>query len=228
MFSVIFEVGPRPELWDSYLGLARLLKPELERIDGFIDNVRYRSLTRDGWLLSLSGWRDEKALVRWRIQARHHDVQGKGRSQVFRDYHLRVGSITRDTRSPAGSTLTEDRQDVTRAGEATTVTLIDATRPPGRDAGLRPDEIAARFGLRPGAAGLVGWDVLDAVLAPDDVMLLASWRDEPAAEAFEAGAILGEGARLRRVRVVRDYGMFDRREAPQYFPDEAGAVTIHS
>jgi hypothetical protein len=26
-----------------------------------------------------------------------------------------------------------------------------------------------------------------------------------------------EGARLRRVRVVRDYGMSDRREAPQYY-----------
>ena len=25
-------------------------------------------------------------------------------------------------------------------------------------------------------------------------------------------------ARLRRVRVIRDYGMFDRREAPQYYP----------
>jgi hypothetical protein len=30
---------------------------------------------------------------------------------------------------------------------------------------------------------------------------------------------LQDGARLRRVRVVRDYGMFDRREAPQYYPD---------
>jgi hypothetical protein len=26
------------------------------------------------------------------------------------------------------------------------------------------------------------------------------------------------GSRLRHVRVVRDYGMFDRREAPQYYP----------
>jgi hypothetical protein len=32
---------------------------------------------------------------------------------------------------------------------------------------------------------------------------------------------LPDGARLRRVRVVRDYGMFDRREAPQYYPDIA-------
>ena len=41
-----------------------MLRPEIERIDGFIDNIRYRSLTREGWILSLSGWRDEKALVR--------------------------------------------------------------------------------------------------------------------------------------------------------------------
>jgi hypothetical protein len=30
---------------------------------------------------------------------------------------------------------------------------------------------------------------------------------------------LRDGARLRRVRIVRDYGMHDRREAPQYYPD---------
>jgi hypothetical protein len=28
-------------------------------------------------------------------------------------------------------------------------------------------------------------------------------------------------ARLRRIRVIRDYGMFDRREAPQYYPEVA-------
>ena len=39
------------------------------------------------------------------------------------------------------------------------------------------------------------------------------------AEAFENTLLLQDGARLRRVRVVRDYGMYDRREAPQYFPD---------
>jgi hypothetical protein len=36
---------------------------------------------------------------------------------------------------------------------------------------------------------------------------------------------LPDGARLRRVRVVHDYGMFDRREAPQYYPDVEGAIT---
>ena len=94
MFSVLFEVHPDGEQWDTYLGIARMLRPELEKIDGFVDNVRYRSLRREGWLLSLSGWRDEKSLVRWRVQSQHHGAQERGRRQVLLDYHLRVGQIT--------------------------------------------------------------------------------------------------------------------------------------
>jgi hypothetical protein len=60
--------------------------------------------------------------------------------------------------------------------------------------------------------------VFDAVLTPGNIVLLMSWRDQDAAEAFERTVFLAHGARLRRVRVVRDYGMFDRREAPQYYP----------
>ena len=98
MFSVIFEVHPKPEQWDDYLGNAKMLRPELEQVDGFVDNIRYKSLTREGWILSLSGWRDEKSVVRWRTKMRHHMVQEKGRSEILLDYHLRVGQITQDTR----------------------------------------------------------------------------------------------------------------------------------
>jgi hypothetical protein len=77
----------------------------------------------------------------------------------------------------------------------------------------------------PDAPGLVGWDIFDAVLTPGDVILLMSWRDHAAAEAFEAAAGLPDGARLRRIRIVRDYGMFDRREAPQYYPEVARAAS---
>src|SRR5687767_8894049 len=142
MFSVIFEVHPKAERWDDYLGYARMLRPELERIDGFVDNIRYRSLTRPGWLVSLSYWRDEKALVRWRTQAVHHGVQEKGRSEVFRDYHLRVGQITRDTRLSEGQVLAEQRLDETETGAATTVVLIDAHRPAEWVNNASPQEVA--------------------------------------------------------------------------------------
>ena len=64
--------------------------------------------------------------------------------------------------------------------------------------------------------------MFDAILTPGDIILLVSWRDNAAAEAFEGAVNLRDGARLRRVRVVRDHGMFDRSEAPQYYPDGQG------
>jgi heme-degrading monooxygenase HmoA len=228
MFSVIFEVHPKSDQWETYLGLAKMLKPELQQIEGFVDNIRYGSLTRAGWILSLSGWRDEKAVVRWRTQTKHHEVQEKGRSEVLLDYHLRVGQVTQDTRLPEGCALHEQRLDETEVGEGTTVTLIDAKRPPEWVKATKPDDVAKWLGLAPNAAGLIAWDVFDAVLTPGDIMLLLSWRDQAVAQAFESTVSLPEGARLRRVRVVRDYGMFDRREAPQYYPDAKGPQTKHA
>ena len=224
MFSVIFEVHPRTEQWDNYLGLAKMLRPELEQTDGFVDNIRYRSLTREGWILSLSSWRDEKAVVRWRTRVRHHEAQERGRTEIFSDYHLRVGQLTEDTNIPAGYQLQEQRLDETEVGDASTVVLIDEKRPPEWVKDTRPEEVAEWLGLpskADGATGLTGWDVFDAVLTPGDVILLMSWRDQRQAAAFENTTLLHGGARLRRVRVVRDYGMYDRREAPQYYPDVA-------
>jgi heme-degrading monooxygenase HmoA len=219
MFCVLFEVRPRPDQWDAYLGNARLLRAELEKIDGFIDNIRYRSLTREGWILSLSNWVDEKALVRWRTQAQHHEVQERGRLQILADYHLRVGQLTQDTRLPAGYALVEQRLDETQTGTATTVTMIDAKRSAELSEQSAPTDLAKWLGLDTNASGLGEWDLFDAVLTPGDLILLMSWHERTAAEAFERQVRVPEGARLRRVRVVRDYGMFDRREAPQYYRD---------
>src|SRR5262245_57531468 len=228
MFAVLFEVQPRPQHRETYLGVAKMLRPEIERIDGFVDNIRYRSLTREGWLFSLSSWRDEKALVRWRTQSKHHGAQDRGRREILGDYHLRVGQITHDTHLPNGQVLREQRLDETEAGNATTVTLVDAQRAADWVKHAGADGVARSLGLDPDAKGLVGWDVLDAILTPGDVILLLSWRDKEAAESFARNLSLSLGARLRQVRVVRDYGMFDRREAPQFYPDAAGADTIHA
>ena len=155
-------------------------------------------------------------------------VKEKGRTEILLDYHLRVGQLTRDTRLPEGHAPHEQRLDETEVGAGTTVTLIDAKRPPEWVKEAKPDNVARWLGLTPDASGLIGWDVFDAVLTPGDIILLVSWRDSAAAEAFEGAVTLRDGARLRRVRVVRDYGMFDRREAPQYYPDGQGRETIHA
>ncbi|HYX19620.1 MAG TPA: antibiotic biosynthesis monooxygenase [Thermoanaerobaculia bacterium] len=221
MFSVIFEVLPRPGQADSYLGSAEALRTELERTDGFAGNLRYRSLNREGWILSLSDWSDEKAAVRWRTNASHHEAQGTGRSRMFADYRLRAGEITNDTRLPAGLEIVEQRFDETEAGEGTAMTLVEARRPAEWKETTNPADCSQFLGLDPYADGLLDWDVFEALQSPGELVLLQSWRTGAAAEAFELTTELPPHARLRRMRVIRDYGMFDRREAPQYYPEVA-------
>ena len=198
---------------------VKMLKPKLETMDGFIDNVRYRSLTRRGWILSVSDWRDEKAAVRWRTSGAHHGVSTKGRREIFADYHLRVGRVTTDSHVPAGSRLEEQRLDVTEVGEGTTVILVSPLTP-FQDEALDDSaagETAKALGLDTSAAGLVSWDVFDGVFNPGNPILLRTWRDDKSAAASVRPH--GTDARRRTIRIVRDYGMFDRRESPVFYPE---------
>jgi heme-degrading monooxygenase HmoA len=101
MWAVLFEVTPKPDRWDEYLAHAASLRPELLKIDGFLDNRRFGSRTRPGTLLSLSYWRDEKALIAWRSHGLHHTVQAAGRNKVFQDYRLRVGLVVQGATTAA-------------------------------------------------------------------------------------------------------------------------------
>ena len=96
MFAVIFEVVPEGERRQDYLDIAARLRPELEKIDGFLSIERFESLTEPGKILSLSFWRDEAAVPRWRRHERHREAQIAGRTGIFRDYRLRVASVVRD------------------------------------------------------------------------------------------------------------------------------------
>jgi hypothetical protein len=43
---VILEVRPKSDQWDAYLGNAKMRRPELEQVDGFVDNVPYLSSSK--------------------------------------------------------------------------------------------------------------------------------------------------------------------------------------
>ncbi len=96
MYAVIFEVETKAGRQDEYLDLAARLKPELEKIDGFISVERFSSLTTPGKILSLSVWRDEAAITHWREHAQHRAAQLRGRAEIFRDYRIRIASVVRD------------------------------------------------------------------------------------------------------------------------------------
>jgi len=96
MIAVIFEVVPREGHADAYFKLAASLREQLEAIDGFISVERFQSLTQPNKVLSLSFWRDEDAVRRWRQMEAHRGAQRAGREQHFADYRLRIAQVLRD------------------------------------------------------------------------------------------------------------------------------------
>src|SRR5258705_718602 len=96
MIAVIFEVWTQPDRKQDYLAIAASLRPELEATDGFLSIERFSSLSEEGKLLSLSFWRDEESVRRWRENLHHREAQHAGRESIFRDYRLRVVSVLRD------------------------------------------------------------------------------------------------------------------------------------
>jgi heme-degrading monooxygenase HmoA len=96
MIAVIFEVIPARGRKQEYLDLAAGLRPALEKMDGFISIERFASLTNEGKILSLSIWRDEESVKRWRQFEGHRVAQAKGRGGIFADYRLRIADVIRD------------------------------------------------------------------------------------------------------------------------------------
>jgi heme-degrading monooxygenase HmoA len=96
MIAVIFEVLPREGRKQDYLDLAAQLRPALEKFDGFISIERFQSLADERKILSLSFWRDEDAVARWRQVKAHRAAQAQGRAGIFADYRLRVAAVLRD------------------------------------------------------------------------------------------------------------------------------------
>ena len=75
MIAVIFEVEPHPAHRDDYFRIANELRPLLDQIDGFISIERFQSLRDETRILSLSFWRDEEAIMQWRVAGKWHRLQ---------------------------------------------------------------------------------------------------------------------------------------------------------
>lgn len=102
MIAVLFEAQAAPAHQARYLQLAAELKPLLADIDGFIDIERFQSLTTDGKILSLSWWRDEEAVRRWKQNVFHQAAQREGWEAIFTYYRIRVAQVVREYASETG------------------------------------------------------------------------------------------------------------------------------
>lgn len=209
MQHVIFEVLPHPDGRASYLAIAARLRPRMEQSGGCLTLERFDRDDGSGWMLSMQKWQDEAALARWRAEASHRDAQQRGREHVFADYRLRVALSRRYQASRA--------EDATLAGApALGFAAPIAAAWPRAVAVLEWTEAAAPL---PSAAESPGARRYTAIVDRSRHALVTA--SAPAAELADWCARLlpalqhsGLPFALSLAEVERDYGMFERTEAP--------------
>ena len=161
-----------------------------------------------------------------RTTGEHHKIQDRGRSEVFQDYHLRVGDVISDTNPPREAPIKEQRFDETEVGVAKVLTFTETT-PEDGTLFTSFTTLASTLGLNVTGEGIIDYDVVASIYNPGKLALLVSWKNAKAAGGWTP-VNTGRFQTLwhRTIRIVRDYGMFDRREAPQFYPE--GRETKHS
>jgi len=224
MFSALFEVQPRRDEWDVYLARANMRRTELEQAPGFVDDIHYSSLTRDGWILSLSGWRDEASVLGWHRRMRGDEAD---HNQILPDHRLRVGEVTSDTALTEAQDAVERRPDDAEARSGTYVTLIDAKQTLEWVSANNPQEMAIYLGFDLNSYGdCVSWDIYDSLSNPGEIILVVTWKDAQSANDHAATQIVPDGARVRVLRVVRDHAMPPGNSQPG--PDAADRGTMRA
>lgn len=96
MIAVLFEAWPHTDSRNDYFRIAAELRAQMDEVDGFMSIERFQSLSDQTKILSLSFWRDDAAIARWRGFEAHRAAQCEGRARIFRDYRLRIAPVTRD------------------------------------------------------------------------------------------------------------------------------------
>lgn len=209
MISQFFEVQVKEGQADRYLDLAASLKPSLDAMGGCLFIERFKSLTRKDLLLSYQIWQDEGSMTAWRVDAKHHVVQETGREKIFADYRIRIAQVIYEER-PKKAAWRPERLSPYNDPKRRPPTFVVASESRSKElpieASWKRDDFESVY--RPGIfAHLVD------VPSPDaGVGLGRQLFADSTTEYF------------RVFEVMRDYGMFDRAEAPQYYPPVSPAA----
>jgi len=203
MIGLFFEVQTRPGHRDQYLELAAALRPALDKSGGCVFIDRFRSLTREDLLLSYQIWQDEGALTAWRVHGQHHRVQEIGREKVFADYRIRIAQVIHEAR-PGKPVWQPER------------------RTPYNDpARRRPTYVLAAESKNAALAVKAEWpaDAFASVYREGHFAHLIDVPDPQSGTDFGARLFADPTTEYVRIlEVMRDYGMYERAEAPQYYP----------
>jgi heme-degrading monooxygenase HmoA len=203
MISQFFEIQIREGLISRYMDLAAALKPALADMGGSLFIDRFKSLSRENLLLSYQIWQDEGSMTAWRVDASHRRVQEIGRERIFSDYRIRIAQVIHEAR-PGKPTWQPER------------------RTPYNDpARRRPTYVIATESKNADLPVATQWqrDSFESMYRPGYFAHLVDLPDDRSGLEFGTGLFADPTTEYFRIfEVMRDYGMYDRTEAPQYYP----------
>ena len=200
MIALFFEVTPKAGQDGRYLEIAATLRPELDKSGGVTFLDRFRSLSRPRTLLSHQLWQDEASLARWRANGRHYGAQTAGRTAVFEDYRLRVGPVV-------------------AAREANGVIFETPAGIAYNDPARKSERLMVVVRCEGEAFAAAGGETWQSVYDAKRFALVAAVPDRAAGlDLMRLASSMPNVAAAQLCLVSRDYGMFERGEAPQYFP----------
>lgn len=191
MIALFFEVLPRPGQASTYLQMAAALKPALDASGGLLFLDRSTSAARPGWFLSHQLWTSAEAMERWRADDAHRRAQVCGRTGILADYRLRVGQVI--------ASVTGDGTFETRPPPAVRERYVVSILAGPSIPSLGGESFASVY------EEALSVQVVPAASATDGLALLARAASNPATR------------HARLCHITRDYGMFERTEAPQHF-----------
>ncbi|KAI4210633.1 MAG: hypothetical protein LQ351_006512 [Letrouitia transgressa] len=230
MFFVVFELNlpasRTPVSMEYYAKLQSILQTQA----GFISEVPYASPHREGRQVLVAKFVDEASVRAWRLQHDHLIIQYHARREVFDDYRLRVGPSTSLDREEGE--VSEGAEHVTRKKghiiclyERPILAAEDTADPssiPSNVVDLVDREAQKDPSLKDVIASLVDTTVYQ---SEKTMLWISGWVDKDAAVGFGHLVSRTQGDSIQLVRVERDYGKYDRNEAPEG-ADAAQAASV--
>ncbi|PWJ20228.1 antibiotic biosynthesis monooxygenase family protein [Jannaschia seohaensis] len=188
MHALFFEMQPKPGHLDHYFEHVARLRPVLARHEGLVFLDRYKALDDPDTILSHQLWESEEAIVAWRENTEHRRSQEAGNKVHFRDYRIRVGERV----------LHGGAQMDARPVPATSATSF----------------VLALHGSRP--VQTAGFSAFASFNREGQYVSLATFGAvEDLQRACDAGPCPDGIDEIAAYAIRRDYGQFDRADAPQ-------------
>jgi len=198
MQALLFEMKPHDGHEEHYFRHAAALRPILMQHEGLSFIERYKSLSRPGVILSHSLWRDEASITRWRTNQNHHQSQTAGRYKHFEDYRIRIAHALQTLNEHGGQEQWGTAGMYADASSAADryITIIRSNRVPKAALG----------------------EAFESVSETGSFLSVAEFSAQEAGQRTFTEA-LNDDNTLSAIlaRMSRDYGMYERAEAPQYF-----------